>query len=179
MEWGLLEQTHMGAPACLVQEGPEGPHPIAWSHTPPSEDRPWNLARSCTGYCPLRASEAGAGSHQQLGLGQGAGDGPAPQGSLAWHGYSVRPGEVQMWILVKARSMFLETGPILPIAVVGVPGHTPLFPETGRETNGACAFPCFWSLASSSRPGLGVPARTAVRCSRYTLGPEYLLSPGP
>lgn len=32
-----------------------------------------------------------------------------------------------MWILVKARSMFLETGPILPIAVVGVPGHTPLF----------------------------------------------------
>lgn len=63
------------------------------------------------------------------------------------------PGEVEIWVLVKARSMFLETGPIFPSAVVGVLGHTPLFPETGRKTNGACAFSCFWSLARGSRLG--------------------------
>ena len=42
---------------------------------------------------------------------------------------------------------------LTPSAVVGVLGHTPLFPETGRKTNGACAFSCFWSLARGSRLG--------------------------
>lgn len=91
-----------------------------------------------------------------------------PRGSFAWHGDSVRPGELQMWVLVKARQMFLETGPVLPSALVGVLEHTPLFPETGRETDGACAFSCFWSLAGSSRPGPVVTAQTAIKCSRYT-----------
>lgn len=79
-------------------------------------------------------------------------------GSLAWHEDSIRPGKLQMWVLVKGRQMFLETGPVLPSALVGMLGHTPFFPETGRETDRACAFSCSWSLAGSSKPGPGVTA---------------------